>query len=135
MQAETTPLHRSVAAVVSEVKELQQGIIRLEGRMSSSSTRVGEPLRDANDSAHAQIAFLNFPAESSVFHRLKAMQEFMSTHFPKVTPLCTNLFSDSKGEPSVHGFVQVVGSKCAKRILEECAAEQLKIDGFPDVTI
>ena len=37
-----------------------------------------------------------------------------ATHFPKITPLCTNL--------SVHGFVQVVDRKCAKRILEECAA-------------
>ena len=63
------------------------------------------------------------------------MKEFMAGHFPKVTSVSTNLFSDSKGEPSVHGFVQVVDSKCAKRIVEECGAQHWKLDGFPDVKI
>ena len=59
----------------------------------------------------------------------------MSEHFPKVTPVCTNLFSDSKGEPSVHGFVQVVVSKCARRFLDETKAQTVTVTGFTDVNI
>ena len=141
--AETEPLHNAVTKIHSNMESLARDthnvaerMSKIEGRVTQfQSAGIGEPLRDANDPAYSKIAFLNFPAESSVFHRLKAMKEFMAAHFPKVTPVCTNLFSDSKGEPSVHGFVQVVDSKCAKRIVEECGAQHWKLDGFPDVKI
>ena len=141
VRAETEPLHNAISQMHSNVEKLShdthqvsERMGKLEGRISQSSG-VGEPLRDHNDPAYAQIAFLYFPTESSVYQRLKAMQQFISTHFPKVTPLCTNLFSDSKGEPSVHGFVQVVDSKSAKRIVEECVAQKWKVEGFPEVKI
>ena len=141
--AEKEPLHNAVTKIHSNMESLARDthnvaerMSKIEGRVTQfQSAGIGEPLRDANDPAYSKIAFLNFPAESSVFHRLKAMKEFMAAHFPKVTPVCTNLFSDNKGEPSVHGFVQVVDSKCAKRIVEECGAQHWKLDGFPDVKI
>ena len=35
----------------------------------------------------------------------------------------------------MHGFVQLVDSRCVKRVVEECAAQRWKLDEFPDVTI
>ena len=91
---------------------------------------IGDPVRDANDPTYLKFAFLNFRMESSVFDRLKAMNGFIAAHFPKVTPVSANLFSDNKGEPSVHGFVQLVDSRCAKRVVEECAAQRGSLMSF-----
>ena len=110
MRAETETLHTAVSQIHSNVDKLAHDTHQVALRMGKLESRVGrvqssgvdEPLRDANDPAYAQIAFLNFPAESSVYQRLKAMHDFMSTHFPKVTPVGTNLFSDNKGDPSIH---------------------------------
>ena len=143
VRAETEPLHNAVTELHCGVVKLShdthqasERITKLEGRVTQfQSSGAFEQVRDANDPAYKQIAFLNFPAESSVYQRLKAMHDFMSTHFPKVTPVGTNLFSDNNGDPSIHGFVQVVDSKCAKRIVEECAAQKWKVDGFPNVRV
>ena len=70
-----------------------------------------------------------------MYQRLTAMQAFMQTNFPKITLVCTNLFSDKNGEPSVHGFVQVVDSKCVKRIMDEVASKQLEVADFNDLKI
>ena len=63
------------------------------------------------------------------------MKCFIAANFPKITPTCINLFSDKNGEPSVHGFVQVVDSKCAKRIIDESNSKQLKLADFKDLKI
>ena len=91
--------------------------------------------QDGSDPAYNQIAFLNFPSQSSVHERLTAMKRFMETNFPKVTPVCTNLFSDKNGDPSVNGFVQVVDSKCVKRIIDEITSKNLTFGDFKDVKI
>ena len=51
----------------------------------------------------------------------------MSTNFPNITPTCINLFSDKNGEPAVHGFVQVVDTKCAKRIITRVIRNNLSL--------
>ena len=92
-------------------------------------------MRDAADPAFMQIAFLNFPFESSITQRLDAMQSFMRTNFPKITPVSRNMFSDTKGDASVHGFVQVVDNRCARRIIDECKSRKLVVSGFENVKI
>ena len=66
---------------------------------------------------------------------MTAINRFMETNFQKVTPVCTNLFSDKNGDPLVNGFVQVVGSKCVKRIMDEITSKNLKLCDFNDVKI
>ena len=63
------------------------------------------------------------------------MTTFMRTHFRKNTPVHTNLFSDKKGEPSTHGFVQLADSKYVKRVIDECKSSQHVVPGLPEVKV
>ena len=128
VQAELTPVHASINELFSQVGAFTD-------RINQGSLSRGEPVKDGSDPAYNQIAFLNFPAQSSVYERLTAMKRFMETNFPKVTPVCTNLFSDKNGDPSVNGFVQVVDSKCVKRIIDEITSKNLTFGDFNDVKI
>ena len=128
VQAELTPVHASI-------NELSSQVGAFTDRINQGSLSRGEPVKDGSDPAYNQIAFLNFPAQSSVYERLTAMKRFMETNFPKVTPVCTNLFSDKNGDPSVNGFVQVVDSKCVKRIIDEITSKNLTFGDFKDVKI
>ena len=72
VRAETEHLHNAISQMHSNVEKLShdthqvsERMGKLEGRISQSSG-VGEPLRDHNDPAYAQIAFLDIPVESSV---------------------------------------------------------------------
>ena len=63
------------------------------------------------------------------------MRRFMSTNFPKISPVHVNMFSDKDGQPSVNGFVQVVDDKCARKIVEHVKDKSLKVSGFDGVKV
>ena len=105
VQAETTPLHRSVAAVVSEVKVLKQGSAQIEDQISRLEVQVstgssGDARSEPHDPARRRIAFIGFGNHTTVDGRIAAMDTFMRAHFPEMRPMCTNLFPDKFGRPS-----------------------------------
>ena len=141
VRAETEPLHNAVTQIHSSICGLARENNQMAERMRKMESRVEqfpgfqEPIRDAADPAYNQIAFVNFPQQSTVQQRLDAMTSFMKTHFPKITPVHTNLFSDKKGEPSIHGFVQLADAKYVKRVVDECKSSQHSVSGFPEVKV
>ena len=143
IRAETEPLHTAVGQLHSNLNNVGRETYKLNARINAIESRVvqignsgnHEPTRDASDPAYNQVAFLNFPEQSTVQQRIEAMGSFMKIHFPKITPVSTNLFSDKKGEPSVHGYVQFADSKYVKRVIDECKSAEHRVVGFPEVKI
>ena len=46
-----------------------------------------------------------------------------------------DLFSNKQGEPTEHGFAEVVSKSVARKILKKINADTLKLNAFPNVEI
>ena len=91
VRAETEPLQCAVNQIHSNVRTIAHDTFQVSERMTTLENRVAQfqiagsvgPVRDANDPAYSQIAFLNFPADSYVYQKLTAMKSFMAANFKK----------------------------------------------------
>ena len=133
VQAETTPLHRSVAAIDSDVKDMKQGISRLEAQMMSGSS--GEARAEPHDPARRRVAFIGFGSHTTVDERFAVMDSFMKSHFPEVRPSCTNLFPDKTGRPSLNGYVELSSPAQVRMITDQVRARSLQIEGHKNLKI
>ena len=54
---------------------------------------------------------------------------------PKVASVHTNIYPNYSGDPSVHGFVEVVDERCARRVVDESKSRSLKVQGMDQVNV
>ena len=131
VQAETAPLHRGVAEIVSEVTQLTLGSVlnterigRLEGRLSQISTsgtesRASPNADNKNDANHCRISFKGFSTEN-LNTRFEIVKQFVEKFQGNDTFVCidarmTGPYSPRK--PTSESFAQFSSRDARDRVL------------------
>ena len=79
--------------------------------------------------------FIGFGNHTAVDERIATMDSFIKAHFPEMSQMCTNLFPDEFGRPSLDGFVEFASPGQARLINEQICAQSLQLENHKTVKI